>query len=87
MGNRIPMRSRLSGGWLPTGWPVGGWTRSWRPARGAAISPLPVPEPGFIVPELGVLAYRKLPGVPLLDLARRGWSVHTRRMSVRRRWR
>ena len=42
----------------------------------AAISPLPVPEPGFTVPELGVLAYRKLPGVPLLDLPRPEWSVH-----------
>jgi hypothetical protein len=45
-------------------------------ARGPAISPLPGPEPGFTVPELGVLAYRKLRGVPLLDLPRRGWSVH-----------
>ena len=34
----------------------------------AAISPLPVPEPSFTVPEQGCLAYRKLPGVPLLDL-------------------
>jgi aminoglycoside phosphotransferase (APT) family kinase protein len=34
----------------------------------AAISPLPVPEPSFTVPEQGWLAYRKLPGVPLLDL-------------------
>jgi hypothetical protein len=36
----------------------------------AAISPLPVPEPGFTVPEQGVLAYGKLPGLPLLDLPR-----------------
>jgi aminoglycoside phosphotransferase (APT) family kinase protein len=35
-----------------------------------AISPLPVPEPSFTVPEQGCLAYRKLPGVPLLDLPR-----------------
>jgi aminoglycoside phosphotransferase (APT) family kinase protein len=42
----------------------------------AAISPLAVPEPGFTVPELGVLAYRKLPGVPLLGLPRPEWSVH-----------
>jgi aminoglycoside phosphotransferase (APT) family kinase protein len=34
----------------------------------AAISPLPVPEPAFTVPEQGCLAYRKLPGRPLLDL-------------------
>ncbi len=34
----------------------------------AAISPLPVPEPSFTVPEQGCLAYRKLQGVPLLDL-------------------
>jgi aminoglycoside phosphotransferase (APT) family kinase protein len=34
----------------------------------AAISPLPVPEPVFTVPEQGCLAYRKLPGRPLLDL-------------------
>ena len=42
----------------------------------AAISPLPVPEPTFTVPELGVLAYRKLPGVPLPDLPRPGWSAY-----------
>jgi aminoglycoside phosphotransferase (APT) family kinase protein len=42
----------------------------------AAISPLPVPEPSFTVPELGVLAYRKLPGVPLLDLPRSRRSAH-----------
>src|SRR5215211_4430951 len=34
----------------------------------AAISPLPVPEPVFTAAEQGCLAYRKLPGVPLLDL-------------------
>ncbi|GAA2049125.1 aminoglycoside phosphotransferase family protein [Polymorphospora rubra] len=34
----------------------------------AAVSPLPVPEPLFTAPELGCLAYRKLPGVPLLAL-------------------
>ena len=34
----------------------------------AGISPLPVPEPAFAVPEWGCLAYRKLPGRPLLDL-------------------
>ena len=34
----------------------------------ATISPLPVPEPSFADPEQGCLAYRKLPGRPLLDL-------------------
>jgi aminoglycoside phosphotransferase (APT) family kinase protein len=34
----------------------------------ATISPLPVPEPRFADPEQGCLAYRKLPGRPLLDL-------------------
>jgi len=42
----------------------------------AGISPLPVPEPVFTVPEQGCLAYRKLPGRPLLDLPRRRWSAH-----------
>ncbi len=31
------------------------------------ISTLPVPEPGFSDPEAGVIAYFKLPGVPLID--------------------
>lgn len=34
----------------------------------AGVSPLPVPEVAFTVPELGCLAYRRLPGVPLLNL-------------------
>jgi aminoglycoside phosphotransferase (APT) family kinase protein len=42
----------------------------------ASISPLPVPEPTFTVPEQGCLAYRKLPGVPLLDLPRPQRSSH-----------
>jgi aminoglycoside phosphotransferase (APT) family kinase protein len=42
----------------------------------AAISPLPVPEPSFTVPEQGVLAYRKLPGLPLLDLPQPQRSAH-----------
>jgi aminoglycoside phosphotransferase (APT) family kinase protein len=41
-----------------------------------AISPLPVPEPVFTVPEQGVLAYRKLPGRPLLDLPQSQRSAH-----------
>jgi aminoglycoside phosphotransferase (APT) family kinase protein len=32
------------------------------------VASLPVPEPVFTVPEQGCLAYRKLPGTPLLDL-------------------
>jgi aminoglycoside phosphotransferase (APT) family kinase protein len=42
----------------------------------AAISPLPVPEPRFAVPEQGWLACSKLPGEPLLDQPRRRWSAH-----------
>lgn len=34
----------------------------------ARISTLPVPEPVFSDPEAGVIAYRSLPGVPLMDL-------------------
>ena len=49
----------------------------------ADIAPLPVPEPSFTVPEQGCLAYRKLPGLPLLDLPQgersaRGGSVAAR---------
>jgi aminoglycoside phosphotransferase (APT) family kinase protein len=33
-----------------------------------AVSPVPVPEPVFDVPQAGVLAYRKLDGRPLLDV-------------------
>jgi aminoglycoside phosphotransferase (APT) family kinase protein len=36
----------------------------------AAIAPLPVPTPVFADAERGCLAYRKLPGVPLVDLPR-----------------
>jgi aminoglycoside phosphotransferase (APT) family kinase protein len=42
----------------------------------AAISPLPVPEPVFTAAEQGCLAYRKLPGVPLLDLPLPQRSAH-----------
>jgi aminoglycoside phosphotransferase (APT) family kinase protein len=42
----------------------------------AAISPLPVPEPSFTVAEQGCLAYRKLPGLPLLDLPQGQRSAH-----------
>ena len=35
----------------------------------AAISPLPVPQPVFVDAEEGCLAYRRLNGIPLLDLA------------------
>jgi aminoglycoside phosphotransferase (APT) family kinase protein len=33
----------------------------------ADASPLTVPEPRFLVPELGCLAYLKVPGIPLLE--------------------
>lgn len=35
------------------------------------VSPVPVPAPVLVVPELGCLAYRRLPGVPLLELRHR----------------
>lgn len=35
----------------------------------ATVSPLAIPEPVFVAPEQGCLAYRKVPGVPLLELA------------------
>lgn len=34
----------------------------------ATVSRLPVPEPAFTDADLGCLAYRKLPSVPLLDV-------------------
>lgn len=34
----------------------------------AEVSPVPVPVPVFTAPDVGCLAYRKLAGVPLLDL-------------------
>ena len=42
----------------------------------AAIAPLPVPAPSLVIPEQGCLAYRKLRGVPLLDLPRQQRSAH-----------
>ena len=42
----------------------------------AGISPLPVPEPRFIAPEQGCLAYRKVPGRSLLELPGR-WAHGT----------
>ncbi|GIF96384.1 hypothetical protein Cci01nite_14780 [Catellatospora citrea] len=42
----------------------------------AEVCPLPVPEPVFTAPEQGCLAYAKLPGVPLAELPRQGWSAH-----------
>ncbi|MFB7244207.1 bifunctional AAC/APH [Streptomyces populi] len=42
----------------------------------ASISPLPVPEPVFTDAERGCLAYRKLPGVPLLDLPPHRRAAH-----------
>ncbi|GAA3222160.1 hypothetical protein GCM10010468_47790 [Actinocorallia longicatena] len=34
----------------------------------AELSPVPVPEPVFMIAELGCLGYFKLPGVPLIDM-------------------
>jgi aminoglycoside phosphotransferase (APT) family kinase protein len=48
----------------------------------AAISPLPVPEPSFTVAEQGCLAYRKLPGVPLLDLPHPRRAAHARSIAA-----
>ncbi|MER5880407.1 phosphotransferase [Streptomyces sp. NPDC001910] len=42
----------------------------------ADISPLPVPEPTFADAEQGCLAYRKLPGTPLLDMPPHRRSAH-----------
>jgi aminoglycoside phosphotransferase (APT) family kinase protein len=42
----------------------------------AGISPLPVPEPRFTVPQAGCLAYTKVPGLPLLDVPRPLRSAH-----------
>jgi aminoglycoside phosphotransferase (APT) family kinase protein len=42
----------------------------------ADVSPLPVPEPTFAVPERGWLAYVRLPGVPLLNVPHRQRSAH-----------
>ncbi|CAA9562166.1 MAG: putative phosphotransferase [uncultured Thermomicrobiales bacterium] len=42
----------------------------------AGIAPLPVPEPRFVIPEQGCLAYAKVPGVPLLDMPQRGRLAH-----------
>ncbi len=36
----------------------------------AARSPVPVPAPVFVAAELGCIAYRKLPGTPLIDQPR-----------------
>src|ERR1700754_2855216 len=35
----------------------------------AEVAPVPVPSPTFVDAQRGCLAYRKLPGVPLLDVA------------------
>ncbi|WP_081221204.1 phosphotransferase [Streptomyces sp. M41(2017)] len=42
----------------------------------AEISPLPVPEPTFVDAEQGCLAYRKLPGTPLLDMPPHRRAAH-----------
>jgi aminoglycoside phosphotransferase (APT) family kinase protein len=42
----------------------------------AEVSPLPVPRPVFTDLGHGCVAYRKVPGAPLLDLPRSAWSAH-----------
>jgi aminoglycoside phosphotransferase (APT) family kinase protein len=42
----------------------------------AEVSPLPVPRPVFTDPGRGCVAYRKVPGTPLLDLPPAGRSAH-----------
>lgn len=42
----------------------------------AAISPLPVPEPVVVAADEGCLVYRRLPGVPLLELLERERCAH-----------
>ena len=37
-------------------------------AMAQRLTPVPVPRPVLVVPDLGCLAYPTLPGVPLLDL-------------------
>jgi aminoglycoside phosphotransferase (APT) family kinase protein len=39
-------------------------------AAAGAVSPVPVPVPVLVLPEVGCLAYRRLPGVPLIDVRR-----------------
>jgi len=34
----------------------------------AAVSPLPIPTPVFVEPDLGCFGYRMVPGIPVLDL-------------------
>jgi aminoglycoside phosphotransferase (APT) family kinase protein len=48
----------------------------------ADISPLPVPEPCFRVPEQGCLAYFALPGRPLIDLPAPQRSTHMRSIAA-----
>ena len=47
----------------------------------ACLSPLPVPEPLFIRADQGCLAYRKLPGLPLVDVPLAERLAHTASIS------
>jgi aminoglycoside phosphotransferase (APT) family kinase protein len=49
----------------------------------AGVSPLPVPQVLFTVPERGWLAYRKLPGVPLLDVPESARTAHATTVATR----
>jgi Phosphotransferase enzyme family len=40
----------------------------------AAIAPLPVLEPVLVAADVGGLAYRRLPGTPLLDVPQPQWA-------------
>jgi aminoglycoside phosphotransferase (APT) family kinase protein len=42
----------------------------------SAVSPVPVPAPVFVDSERGAIAYRKLPGTPLLDLPAQFRTAH-----------
>ncbi|GAA4608820.1 aminoglycoside phosphotransferase (APT) family kinase protein [Actinoplanes octamycinicus] len=46
----------------------------------AAVAPVPVPSPAFVIPERGCLAYYKLAGVPLLDRSQRFRDAHAERV-------
>jgi aminoglycoside phosphotransferase (APT) family kinase protein len=48
----------------------------------ARVSPVPVPEPVFVAPDEGCLAYRKLPGVALLDAPRAAWCPAAARIAA-----
>ncbi|MQY25967.1 phosphotransferase family protein [Nocardia aurantia] len=48
----------------------------------AGISPIPVPEPRFVAPERGCLAYGKVPGTPLIELEPARRAAHADSIAV-----